>query len=121
MVPASQGLEGELMVFFDALAGLCAREMAKALQDKDADRASGIIEGLATMLGRSIARSCAGDAAEIDRLLTAVEQHIAAAKSLRLSRSTPGELRRRIDEIRTAARLGAAAGYHRTGVLVPIE
>lgn len=78
MVPASQGLEGELMVFFDALAGLCAREMAKALQDKDADRASGIIEGLATMLGRSIARSCAGDAAEIDRLLTAVEQHIAA-------------------------------------------
>lgn len=78
MVPASQGLEGELMVFFDALAGLCAREMAKALQDKDADRASGIIEGLATMLGRSIARSCAGDAAEIDRLLTAVEQHISA-------------------------------------------
>ena len=66
------------MVFFDALAGLCAREMAKALQDKDADRASGIIEGLATMLGRSIARSCAGDAAEIDRLLTAVEQHISA-------------------------------------------
>ena len=58
---------------------------------------------------------------EITAHIRAVEQHIAAAKSLRLSRSTPGELRRRIDEIRTAARLGAAAGYHRTGVLVPIE
>ncbi|SEN87979.1 hypothetical protein SAMN04489859_102060 [Paracoccus alcaliphilus] len=66
------------MDFFEQLATLCSREMTGALKDKDADRVSCVIEGLATMLGRSIARGTGGDGAEIEKLLMGCESHVAA-------------------------------------------
>ena len=51
----------------------------------------------------------------------AVERYIVEAKSLRLSRATPGELRERCAAIRKEAKIGAARGYLKHGVLTPIE
>ncbi|SIQ39161.1 hypothetical protein SAMN05421641_10769 [Paracoccus thiocyanatus] len=64
--------------FFDQLVTLCGPEMNAAMKDGDLDRAGAVIEGLATMLGRSIARAAGGDTREIDKMLTACEQHVAA-------------------------------------------
>lgn len=64
--------------FFDSLAAVCAPEIAAALKNKDADRAGAMIEGLATLLGYTIARAAGGDAGEIERILIGCEQHIAA-------------------------------------------
>lgn len=64
--------------FFDHLVSVCAPELNAAMKDQDLDRAGAVIEGLATMLGRSIARAAGGDAAEIDKILMGCEQHIAA-------------------------------------------
>lgn len=83
--------------FFDQLVSVCAPEMNAAVNEQDFDRAGAVIEGLATMLGRSIARAAGGDAAEIDKILMGCEQHVAAeaagiagvmnlAKSLRARR-----------------------------------
>lgn len=64
--------------FFDQLAGLCVRELNAASKAADPDRLAGVIEGLATILGRTIARACLGDAKQIDTMLTGVEQHMTA-------------------------------------------
>lgn len=64
--------------FFDRLVSVCAPELNAAMKDGDLDRAGAVIEGLATMLGRSIARAAGGDAGEIDKVLMGCEQHIAA-------------------------------------------
>ena len=85
--------------FFDQLVAVCAPEMAAAMKRHDLDRAGAVIEGLATMLGRSIARAAGGDSGEIDKILMGCEQHIAAeaagmagvinlAKTLRARRGT---------------------------------
>ncbi|WP_313350268.1 hypothetical protein [Paracoccus sp. (in: a-proteobacteria)] len=63
--------------FFDQLVNVCAPEIAAALKSKDSERAAAVIEGLATMLGRSIARAAGGDAVEIEKILMGCEQHIA--------------------------------------------
>lgn len=60
--------------FFDRLASLCGPEIAKAMRDGDAEAIGEIIEGLATMLGRTIGRALAGDPVAIDRMLTGCEQ-----------------------------------------------
>lgn len=64
--------------FFDQLVTLCSPELVAALKEKDADRVSAVIGGLATMLGRTIARAAAGDGSEIEKMLMACEQHVAA-------------------------------------------
>ncbi|UFM64199.1 hypothetical protein LOS78_01630 [Paracoccus sp. MA] len=64
--------------FFDRLVAVCAPEIAAAVKTNDADRAAAMIEGLATMLGRTIARAAGGDAREIEKILMGCEQHIAA-------------------------------------------
>lgn len=64
--------------FFDRLVTVCAPEIAAALRAQDSDRSAAMIEGLATMLGRTIARVASGDASKIDKLLMGCEQHIAA-------------------------------------------
>lgn len=48
------------------------------MKANDLDRAAAMIEGIATMLGRTIARSAGGDPAQIDKLLMSCEQHVAA-------------------------------------------
>lgn len=64
--------------FFDRLVSLCRPEIAKAMRDGDADLIGEIIEGLATMLGRTIGRALAKDPAAIDRMLIGCEQLIAS-------------------------------------------
>lgn len=64
--------------FFDALSALCAREISAATKAADYDRSAAVIEGLATMLGRSIAIASHGDSAKISNVLAGVENHIAA-------------------------------------------
>lgn len=64
--------------FFDDLSSLCARELISGAKAADRDRVAGLIEGLATMLGRTIARTTAGDAREIEKMLAACENHVAA-------------------------------------------
>lgn len=64
--------------FYGQLAGLCVRELNAASKDADRDRLAGVIEGLATILGRTIARACLGDAKQIDTMLMGIEQHMAA-------------------------------------------
>lgn len=67
-----------MMEFFDKLVQICAPEMASALKERDLDRAGAVIEGLSTILGRSIARAAGGDGVEIEKILMGCEQHIAA-------------------------------------------
>lgn len=64
--------------FFDQLVAVCAPEMAAAMKARDLDRVGAVIEGLATMLGRSIARAAAGDPVEIEKILMGCDQHIEA-------------------------------------------
>lgn len=65
------------MTFFDELASLCAKEMAAAERADDSDRKAAVIEGLSTVLGRTIARGADGEATKIDLLLTGSENLIA--------------------------------------------
>lgn len=60
--------------FFDKLSALCASELSQAKRSEDPDRVAGLIQGLATMLGRTIARSCDGEGATIDTMLMGAEQ-----------------------------------------------
>jgi hypothetical protein len=62
--------------FHDRLAALCGPEIAAAMREESTDRAADLITALATMLGRTIARACRGDAAQIDTMLTGAEQLI---------------------------------------------
>ncbi|MFT4013018.1 MAG: hypothetical protein QM682_06375 [Paracoccus sp. (in: a-proteobacteria)] len=64
--------------FFDQLTAICSPELFDAIKHKDRDRLAAMIEGLATMLGRTVARATAGDAVEIEKMLAACEHHAAA-------------------------------------------
>lgn len=63
------------MNFFEDLATLCAREMNAARKDGDEDRMAGVVETLATLLGRSAAMAAGGDAKGIDTLLEGSSNH----------------------------------------------
>lgn len=64
--------------FFEDLATLCSKELTAGLKSGDSDRVAGVVEGLSTMLGRSIARAAAGNDVQIETLLTGCEAHIAS-------------------------------------------
>lgn len=57
------------MAFFDDLASLCAREMASARKAGNSQRKAEVVEGLATILGRTIAMAADGDPRAVDELL----------------------------------------------------
>lgn len=65
------------MAFFDDLAGLCAREMAAAKKGGNSQRKAAVVEGLATILGRTIAMAADGDPRAVEDLLMASEGHAA--------------------------------------------
>ena len=64
-------------MFFDDLAGLCAREMAAARRAGNSQRKAAVVEGLATILGRTIAVAADGDRRAIEDLLVGSEGHAA--------------------------------------------
>lgn len=64
--------------FFDSVSGLCAKEWSAATKLADRERIAGVVEALSTMLGRSIATACLGDAEKIEVMLTGVENHVAS-------------------------------------------
>ena len=65
------------MEFFDELADLCAREMKAAVKAGSDDRKAAVVEGLATILGRTIAMAADGDPRTVETLLTGSEAHAA--------------------------------------------
>ena len=82
--------------FFDRLSSLCARELVPAIRDHDGERVAAVLEGLARMLGRSIARSTGGDRNAIETMLMATENHMAVeaaafAELIRFAEERKGE------------------------------
>lgn len=65
------------MAFFDDLASLCAKEMNAARKGGNSQRKAATVEGLATILGRTVAMAADGDPKRIDELLTGCESQAA--------------------------------------------
>ena len=59
--------------FHDTIASLCARELSAARKAGDAERVSGLVQTLASLLGKTIAMAAEGDPKTIDRLLIGAE------------------------------------------------
>lgn len=66
------------MAFFDDLSSLCAQEMSAATKGGNSQRKAAVVEGLATVLGRSVAMAADGNPKTIETLLTGCEAQAAS-------------------------------------------
>lgn len=78
-------------MFSDELSTLCAKHLARAVRDEDANAIAEMIERLVSSLGMTVAVAGRGHPALIQELMTGVENHlyeaatahVGAAKALR--------------------------------------